>query len=104
LARLKEWPRGYLCQSLSAFQRLLLITQIAYPGIDLAPAAEGRRRRSDVLLEWIFRVAGGTENSTPVIHKELDTVAFLQAEAAADLKRNRDLPFAADRAGWRHLY
>jgi hypothetical protein len=93
-----------LCQSLSAFQRLLLIAQIAYPRIDLAPAAEGGGRGSDVLLEGILGTGGGSENRTPVVHEELDTVAFLQAKTAPDFKWNRDLSFAADRAGRRHLY
>jgi hypothetical protein len=67
-----------------------LIAKAAYPRIDFAFGAKSRKRPG-VFLKRIFRWAGRTDDCPVTFHYKLHSIAFPEAQAATDLKRNCDL-------------
>jgi hypothetical protein len=73
------------------------------PGEDLFPRLECRKHPQE-LEKWILLRLRRPQNHPPILEDELHPVSLSQAQPVPNLDRNGNLPFAADRARWRHLY
>src|SRR5215831_18745182 len=97
MARRTTAPIEHSCRALSSTVRRLLIAHIADPGVDLLAAAK-RLQGSAVSLEGIALSTKRADQSLAIFDNKFNPITRGEADAAADLQRNRDLAFAANRA------
>jgi hypothetical protein len=81
----------------------VVIPKLPNPRVDF-PQRGKCRQTSDICGKRVLLGVCGPQNGAPVLEDELDTVTLPQSQAMSDLDGNCDLPLAADRAGWWHLY
>src|SRR5579863_10050363 len=90
-----QWPSSFV---------VFVASHIVNPGFDPLFSSGERAQDSDELFEGVDFPAGRPDHGAAFLDNELDAVAGFQAEAFANLLRNRQLAFAADGAKMAHLY
>jgi hypothetical protein len=81
----------------------IIIAHLAHPGIDLFTRRKSRKG-AEIGSKWILLRPRGPQNGAAVLKSELHAIAHPEAKPVAHLDGHGDLAFAADGAGWRHLY